>query len=116
MIVKQKQNRPEKQKEYLQRQIDLHKKLVSAYTKRFTVPSAQYYSKKSDEQLIKLFNNRNFNQILDLGCGTGFTINSLSDISKEVYGLDLSMDILNLLEGDSEPFGADNRFIRVSKR
>ena len=77
MIVKQKQNIQENQKEYLQPQIDLHKNLVPAYTKRFTVPSAQFYSKKSDEQLINLFNNRNFDKILDLGCGIGFTINSL---------------------------------------
>ena len=91
-----------KHKEHLQRQIDLSKNLVPAYTKRFAVPSAQFYSKMNDEQLINLFQNHNFDQVLDLGCGSGFTINSLSVISKEVYGIDLSIDMLHMVENNNE--------------
>ena len=83
-------------KKYLERQIELHKNLVPAYEKRYGVPYSVFYSKKRNEYLINMFNNQSFDRVLDLGCGTGLTIKSLSTNFIEVYGLDLSMDMLNL--------------------
>lgn len=111
--------------ENLKRQIDLHKNLVPVYKKRYSVPYSIFYSKKRNEYPINLFDDQNFKRVLDLGCGTGLTMESLSANSEEVYGLDLSIDMLNLrknsdesvkgfLRGDAEkiPF-KDERFSHV---
>jgi len=43
-----------------------------------------------------MFKNLSFDRVLVLGCGTGLTIKSLSAKYKEVYELDLSIDMPNL--------------------
>ena len=46
---------------------------------------------------LKLFlKNKRLNKSLELGCGTGRLANSLFQISDEVYGVDLSQEVLKI--------------------
>ncbi len=59
-------------------------------------------SKKFYYFVINDINNRNFNSIMDIGCGTGFIINSISkNKHKTFYGIDPSAPMLDIAKKDS---------------
>tara|TARA_X000000368_G_scaffold173825_1_gene137050 strand:+ start:7655 stop:8704 length:1050 start_codon:yes stop_codon:yes gene_type:complete len=47
------------------------------------------------EQIKKLSNKKTTDKILDIGCGTGYTVNIFNDLNYNIEGLDLSEDMIS---------------------
>ena len=59
-------------------------------------PSAKIVDSWNFANLKKFLKNKHINKSLELGCGTGRLANSLFQISNEVYGVDLSQEVLKI--------------------
>jgi ubiquinone/menaquinone biosynthesis C-methylase UbiE len=59
-------------------------------------PSASIVDKWNFNNLKRFLGDRQINKSLELGCGTGRLANSLFKISDEVYGVDLSEEVLKI--------------------
>lgn len=106
---------------------DYKEKSKNSFNKQAKIYDVSNYSKYPREcypYVIKELSQINFNNILDLGCGTGTVLSLFLEKQPNVkaYGFDLSREMLNvareklgnkvkLIEGDSEylPYG-DNYF------
>jgi len=108
-------------KDHLKRQIELHEKISDGYDKRYSTSYSVLYAIKRNEYLISLFKEHNIRKVLDVGCGTGFTMGVLSRFSNNVFGLDTSLGMLSKVDktnavikgvtvGDAEsiPYGNDS--------
>lgn len=76
----------------------------SAVREQFDKDAAQYLSKhltpeklRERDRVLNLATGRKrYERVLDLGCGPGTISNDLLEISEEVWGLDLSEDMINI--------------------
>jgi ubiquinone/menaquinone biosynthesis C-methylase UbiE len=59
-------------------------------------PSAKIVDAWNFANLKNFLKNKHLNKSLELGCGTGRLANSLFQISNEVYGVDLSQEVLKI--------------------
>ena len=61
-----------------------------------------------ENQLKILITSNNYKTILEVGCGTGRWISSLEDISKKIFGLDYSFDMIKIPKFDNTPLNLVN--------
>ena len=53
-----------------------------------------------ENQIKSLITSNNYKSILEAGCGTGRWISSLEDISKKIFGLDYSLDMMKISKSE----------------
>lgn len=83
------------------KEIDLHKRIVKDYDKRHSFDFAKYYHNHWNIQLINLSKAKRLSRVLDYGCGTGVLIEDLVNNFSEVYGLDISSEMLSRIKVNS---------------
>ncbi|HCY76688.1 MAG TPA: hypothetical protein DHV28_12280 [Ignavibacteriales bacterium] len=59
------------------------------------------YLVKIEEEIRNLIISNNYQNILEAGCGTGRWISSLEDMSKKIFGLDYSFDMIKIPKIDT---------------
>lgn len=80
-----------------QEQADYYNRTAKAYDKwHIETNSAKVIDAWNFANLKKFISNTKINKILDLGCGTGRLSNSLLQISDQVYGVDVSEEVLKI--------------------
>ena len=95
MLLKNKQGYgvPSKTKSF-NKERELHKKLPKDYYKRYNSDYSLIYQEYLNKEIMDYFPNNQDIKVLDLGCGTGFLLKSLIKKYNEVYGMDVSPDML----------------------
>lgn len=83
-------------------EIRLHKKLVKQYKIRYGEDYLRIYHHYWNNELLKgIPENKNYSA-LDCGCGTGILLLDLTRNFKNVFGLDLSLDLLRKIDFTSD--------------
>jgi ubiquinone/menaquinone biosynthesis C-methylase UbiE len=54
-----------------------------------------------ENEIKSLITSNNYKTILEAGCGTGSWISSLEDISKKIFGLDYSLDMMKISKSEN---------------
>ena len=80
------------------KEMELHKKLPKDYDKRYNSDYSLTYQEYLNREIMDYFPNNQDIKVLDLGCGTGFLLKSLIKKYKNVYGVDVSPDMLKKIK------------------
>jgi demethylmenaquinone methyltransferase / 2-methoxy-6-polyprenyl-1,4-benzoquinol methylase len=84
-------------KQKSQEQKDYYNKTAKDYDKwHIETASAKIIDAWNFKNLKKFVNNKKINKALDLACGTGRISNNLLNISDQVYGVDISEEVLKI--------------------
>lgn len=99
---------------HLERERELHKRLVADYAIRYRDAFSQVFQKEWNRALLAM-NHTKADRVLELGCGTGVLLADLTQKYRFVVGSDVSREMMQvarklgtpLIEGDGSalPFG-----------
>lgn len=92
---------------HLEREIELHKRLVADYAVRYRDAFSQVFQKEWNRALLAM-NHAKADRVLELGCGTGVLLADLTQKYRFVVGSDVSREMMQvarklgtpLIEGD----------------
>ncbi len=77
-----------------QKQIELHRKLAKEYELRYTTECGKLFQEYWNNAILKEIPQDKSLKVLDLGCGVGILLGAFGDRYGQIYGLDLSVDML----------------------
>ena len=63
------------------------------YENIYLLPERQEYIKKSKALLKKYFENKN---VLEIACGTGYWTETISEVSKNIFAIDINNEVLEI--------------------
>jgi ubiquinone/menaquinone biosynthesis C-methylase UbiE len=69
-----------------------YSKIADTYNKRYN----ENYLVNIEKEIKEIISANNYKSILEAGCGTGRWISSLEEVSKNIFGLDYSHDMLSI--------------------
>lgn len=84
-----------------QKEIKLQKGLVEVYRMRYLTSYGRIYQNFWNQTLLDGLPDQRDLTVLDLGCGPGVLLKELARRYNNVYGLDISADLVNLIKQDS---------------
>jgi len=82
----------------IKKEIKLHEKIVKDYDKRHHYEFSKYYHHYWNNQIIKMTNADKNACVLDYGCGTGILLEDLVKKYSQVYGIDVSPDMIKRIK------------------
>lgn len=90
--------------EHVKKQIDLHKKIAKNYEERYGHEYALLFQDYWNETILNAISNKvnSDASVLELGCGTGTFLSELTARFDKVFGVDISIDMLKILNLDSK--------------
>ena len=77
-----------------QKQIELHRKLAKEYELRYAPEYSKLFQEYWNNAILKEIPQDKSLKVLDLGCGEGILLGAFGDRYGQIYGLDLSVDML----------------------
>ncbi|MGQ0553955.1 MAG: class I SAM-dependent methyltransferase [Planctomycetota bacterium] len=80
--------------EHARRQVEMHRHVAHMYRRRSAYPFAEEFQQERNELLMSLAPAEASGRALDLGCGTGVMLDHLADRYGQVFGIDLSLEML----------------------
>jgi len=80
-------------KDYIEKQVELHKKIADEYDYRYAYPYALLFQDYWNNTILNLI-PKTSGTVLELGCGTGIFLNKLAKRFNKIYGIDVSLDML----------------------
>jgi ubiquinone/menaquinone biosynthesis C-methylase UbiE len=83
-------------------ELDVQKKLVNKYKAISKQEFYRLYQKYWDSVILAPLPKQGHISVLDCGCGTGKMLQTLLNIYNHVYGIDLCIDMLKVIEGYKE--------------
>ncbi len=76
------------------RQIELHRRLANEYDLRYSPGYARLFQEYWNNALFEEIPKNKSSKVLDLGCGVGILLSAFGDRYGQIYGMDLSVDML----------------------
>lgn len=89
--------------DYIQKQIELHKKIADEYEHRYADPYAILFQEYWNQTILNLIPTA-CGIALELGCGTGIFLEKLSYQFNKIYGIDVSWEMLKKIRIDNEAY------------
>lgn len=93
--------RPSPEPDHKAHEIELHRKLAGHYDVRYGTDFGRIFQSFWNRELLDLLPGDAGGPVLDAGCGTGVLLEDLVERFEEVYGVDLSPDMLERVKVDS---------------
>lgn len=81
-----------------------YSKIAATYNKRYV----ENYLPSIESSLKSIIESNGYKTILEAGCGTGRWISSLEKVSKKVFGLDFSFDMMKIPKTDKSQLNLVN--------
>ena len=77
-----------------QKQIELHRKLANEYKQRYKPKYARLFQEYWNNAILEEIPEDGRFKVLDVGCGVGILLGAFRGRCGQIYGLDLSLDML----------------------